>query len=311
MKLDKKSKNIYMKRRLFENIPETPNLDIQITQECILKCPICINSQKLKGTINFVKLKKFLKKAKEFRLIKINGLQIGGGEPFLNNIIKAKTIDLIRFAKKLGLIISVNTNGLMLNEKDFKKLIHYVDIFHFPIDASIPEVQYQIRKNTQIVSKNIENIKILNKLNYDGLIKIATVLTQKNKENIFKMPHLFKTSKIKFHIWRIYQFRCDGIGKTNKDKFSISNSEFRKIIGELKKCYYGDKIAPNPNKGYVDKLFVLPDGKLGIGNIPLKSFSLDNFNEKDFVSRYIDYLKSLEAYLYRRKISYKKIGVIK
>ena len=144
-------------------------------------------------------------------------------------------IDFIKFAKELSLFISLNTNGINLTEYDLETLMDQVDMFHLPVDAATPAIQKVIRGVSSISIQNIKKVKHLNEIRYKGIIKIATVATSKNYDDIFLLPVFFDKHNVKFNIWRIYQFRAHGRGAKNAKTFELSNSLFTGLLENLRK----------------------------------------------------------------------------
>ena len=82
--------------------------------DCNLHCKNCINCSPLanRKDLNFpeIDFEKTCESLKYFRKLGFTEVNISGGEPLLYQ----KIFDLIRFCKRLGLYITVNTNGLLI-----------------------------------------------------------------------------------------------------------------------------------------------------------------------------------------------------
>lgn len=282
----------------FRGCGSSPILDVQITQKCQMQCPMCINSKNINNVaIDFNSLKKFLKKIKKFKRLCISGLAIGGGEPLIE---KKKVFNFIKFAKKLGFFISLNTNGLNFTKKDIFGISPYLDIIHLPLDGSTPQVQFDVRKNRAMFYKNLENIKHFNQCNFKGIVKVATVVTSKNYKDVLDIPELIKKEGLKINLWRLYQYRAEGVGAKVAKELQISEKIFKQVASKATKKKLPFVVAPNYAKEYVDKIFVLPDGRISFGNDLITKFNINNFEEERFINSHSKEIIFLNNYIKNR-----------
>jgi len=170
-------------------------------------------------------------KAKEaIQILKNQGLEainFTGGEPLLR-----KDIDeLIKYAKQLGLITILTTNGILLKEK-LGKIKKYIDFIALPLDSDNSNVHNNMR-NTMAVKDHYKLIfELLDYLhkNYPKIgIKINTVVTKKNKNSIIGIGNLVKGKIVS---WKLSHFIPGAYGKKYQKEFEISNEEFIKVSKE-------------------------------------------------------------------------------
>ncbi|GFO98115.1 putative Fe-S oxidoreductase [groundwater metagenome] len=89
------------------------------------------------GFTEILKARNILEKLQSHGMEKVSFV---GGEPLLYPLIN----DIIRMAKDIGFIVSITTNGSLLNEKSIKCMASYVDW----IGISIDSINESIEKKT-------------------------------------------------------------------------------------------------------------------------------------------------------------------
>lgn len=150
-------------RKKWEELPskkevsEFPlHLDIEITNACNLRCPMCFRRvmKDEEGFMDFDLYKKLVDEGEKYGLSSIN--LAWRGEPLLH----PKIFDMIQYAKEHGVVeIRINTNGTLLNEDRIKKLIKSgIDKVIFSVDGVTKDTYNRIRIGADF-DKVIENIK--------------------------------------------------------------------------------------------------------------------------------------------------------
>jgi radical SAM protein with 4Fe4S-binding SPASM domain len=184
-------------------VEEAPlHLDIEPTNACNLKCPMCprtvlindVNKSKdfKVGSMSFETYKKIIDEASEIGVysVKLNWL----GEPLIHPDI----VNMVRYAKKKGIIdVMLNTNAVLLNEELSRNLIEAgLDKIFFSFDSPFKEKYEKIRIGAKF-ENTLNNIKSLvdirnNMGKTSPLTRVSMVLMDSNRNEYNKFVELFK-----------------------------------------------------------------------------------------------------------------------
>lgn len=194
------------------------NINIEITSKCNFHCKHCGNNS---GIINKKKLTKFeiLSLIHQMYDLGVERLGITGGEPFCDE----NLFSYLEYASKRIPTISIATNGYLINEEkanDLKKL--GVNKFVVSIDGT-EEFHDSFRRTPNAFKKALDTIKILSDRNME--IKVRSVLTKENTQNILDLMEITNNLKIKRH--EILPV-CP-IGRASKDLI-LSSSEYKEFL---------------------------------------------------------------------------------
>ncbi|MBU90188.1 hypothetical protein CMO94_01495 [Candidatus Woesearchaeota archaeon] len=145
---------------------ELPNeIVIEVTRKCNLSCDFCFNKQgeNISGELDKKTIFNILEKISEQG---IKAVRFSGGEPFLRKDLG----ELLRKAKSLGLYVILNTNGLLIKEKEFD-YFNDIDLVLFSFHEtdkystikkllkSLEDYNTQIMFGTIMNKDNISNLK--------------------------------------------------------------------------------------------------------------------------------------------------------
>ncbi|MFA5173807.1 MAG: radical SAM protein [Candidatus Pacearchaeota archaeon] len=151
---------------------------------CNLKCTMCPLTKGLtrkRGVLSFENFKKV------YDEIKVPYLNLTGlGEPLMN----PEIFKIIKYARKRGAMVKLDTNGTLLTSENIKKLIEADPTFiSMSIDAMTKERYEKIRKGANF-DKVIENLKKLigyrNKMKSKTQIHLFYVFQKDNAEDLIK-----------------------------------------------------------------------------------------------------------------------------
>lgn len=178
------------------------HLDIEPTNACNLKCPMCprtvIMNDEAKnksfnvGMMKLEDFKKIIDEAVEIGVysIKLNWL----GEP----LVHPNIVEMVKYAKEKGIEdVMFNTNAAILTEEMSRKLIEAgLDKIFFSFDSPAKEKYESIRIGANF-DDTLNNIKTLMKLRKDmgrtsPLTRVSMVLMEDNKDEYEKFVDLFK-----------------------------------------------------------------------------------------------------------------------
>lgn len=252
--LEKKEKNCFKlligiagyKRLNIEVIEmKKKNLKINfcVSNKCFLNCLGCYNNFSCEKDLKLSKLFAFMKHA---RLNGVTRITFSGGDPFAKKDFKK----ILKYAKKLGFIINIDTVGTTLIKDanifgtDRKismiksvKCLKGINMMGIPIDGSTNEIIETFRYGRENLLE--EQMEIVNKAAlYNIPVCINTVLHRQNFEdlnNIFQLISSFPNIKK----WQIFQFMPIGPkGSLNAKQFYVSDEDFfqvKKRIQEINK----------------------------------------------------------------------------
>ena len=197
-----------------------------ITSNCNENCKFCFRKKCKENSLKQNKeiLDNLLK-------IKIHKLTFSGGEALLyDNLFK-----LVDYAKQNdpSIILSLTSNGKVIDKYLMKKIIQKFDIITFSIDSTKEDINKKIGRGKEHLSKVIE---LLNICNNKIDIKINTVVSKFNiteLENIYEIIKKYNVSRWK--ILRYYPIR-DSI--KYKDEFYIDekvSDNVKNIINNIRR----------------------------------------------------------------------------
>lgn len=188
-----------------------------ITNKCNFKCRHCYSRADVNEELSFDELCTITKKLSEAKVFSVN---FGGGEP----ILRKDLMKIVRFAVDLGLAVSMNSNGFLIDGMMARKLkkagFGKVGI---SIDSPKAEIHDQFRG---IKGSHGNALAALSHLKETGVeTSISSVICRININDINGLIELALSSavsNINFH-----NFKCSGLGFTNKDILDLSPEEWR------------------------------------------------------------------------------------
>lgn len=211
-----------------------------ITKFCNAECKYCFtnavhyNSEITNEELNTNEIVNFLNELIKNEIYKVS---IGGGEPFLKNLVEIikKTSDKMKF--------SITTNGSILNDEFIKLFINKKNIkITISLDSLDNDKSNMIRKNID-VNKVIENIKKL--CEYEEIrdrLSIRTTISAINYKEAYDIIRFCEDNKIKN--LKINSTNEFGRAKENKELI-LPFKDFMSLLGEL--VDYCNKNVKNVN----------------------------------------------------------------
>lgn len=193
-----------------------------ITEKCNEDCKFCFRT--FANDLSFDDNKRIADKLINYGVEKIT---FAGGEPLLYE----NLFPLVEYIKNIrpNIILSITTNGLLVNNKNYEKILKYFDWISFSFDAIDDNYYKKVGRGKKHMKKNLQNLKLFeNKIN----IKINTVV---NKENLNQISEIWDTiSKYNIHRWKIFRYYpINSIAKINCNRFNITNSEFNNLKEDI------------------------------------------------------------------------------
>lgn len=203
----------------------TKSLHWDITKNCNLRCKHCYNAEKYFNEQSDVYIENEMNLEQCIRTVEcFSGAGFGhihflGGEPLASPYI----FDIIKRAKELGMIITINSNACLLTADTQQKLIDLgVDQFAASLDGCTALVNDSIRGNGTF-EKVVSNMKQLNEQTKRYHSSLETVLvftlTKKNLHELILLPSL--AEEIGVNLIALTTFIESGQGQKNHDVFRI------------------------------------------------------------------------------------------
>lgn len=159
-------------------IDEIPTLHIDITNKCNLTCIHCIrNAGKIAE--NELETSEWLKIIDIFTSLFKTHVTVSGGEPLLY----PGFFDIIKRAKEKGLVVTVFTNGTLIDDEIVKKLDGYVDKIQISLDGATEEVNDNIRGKGSF-KKVLEAVRLLYDTNI--VLDMAFTIMPVNLKNFYE-----------------------------------------------------------------------------------------------------------------------------
>jgi len=146
---------------LKKEVSEFPlHLDIENTNACNLKCPMCYRNvmRDKEGFMDFGLYKKIIDEGEEYRLPSVN--LSWRGEPLLH----PEFFEMVKYAKKHGVVdVRINTNGALLNDETIKETIESeIDKVIVSVDGATKGTYESLRKGANFEKVTAEIKKLVN-----------------------------------------------------------------------------------------------------------------------------------------------------
>ncbi|MDH3972670.1 MAG: radical SAM protein [Deltaproteobacteria bacterium] len=203
---------------------------------CNSKCLTCDRWQEKEGReiMPFEREKRLLE---ELAALGTFSVAFSGGEPFL----RKDMCDLIKFAKGLGLTVSLNSNALLIKESLAEKIIDSnLDMIYFSLDGGRAETNDYIRGIKGGFEKTFKAVKLLReKRNEKPKIFINCTV---NNKNVSELPELVRACCEAGVDGITIQpaHSCDEMGFYMPDELKLSHENiplFNRELGKLMRDY--------------------------------------------------------------------------
>ena len=220
------------------NIDNKISVCWDVTSRCNENCRFCYRNTEDKE----LTLKENIKILKNWVDAGAKKITFTGGEPLLYK----NLFQLASFGKKYSrkLKLSLTTNALLLINWDKEKNIYtpnvnlinkiasLFDWISIPLDASSADIESNMTRNPQHFERILFLIDYINS-NYPKLkIKINTLVSKVNYNEIINLFELLREKDIKR--WKLFHFMPSrGDAASNKEQFYISEELFNEVCSRL------------------------------------------------------------------------------
>lgn len=201
-------------------IPSAPvTINWAITNRCNFGCRHCYSRADTSRELDLETVYNLINKISGAKVFSVN---FGGGEPLLRKDI----FEIALFASKLGLVVSMNSNGFLIDRDVAQRLkqsgFQKVGI---SIDSPRQEVHDEFRG---VEGSHRKAIAALMHLKEAGIeTSISSVICRINIndiEGLIEQAISSGAGNINFH-----NFKCSGLGFTNKDDLDLSPEEWKEF----------------------------------------------------------------------------------
>lgn len=206
-----------------------------ITKRCNLRCKHCRSTDYYEGDkgekIKDLTTEEVFNTLKELANNGVNRIHFLGGEPFM----REDMLDIVKYASKLGIVCSINTNGTLITKEVIEKLFDSnVYLLTFSLDGASPETNDRIRGNGvfDLVCKNIKEVDRIRKERKQYLRIISSpVITKVNRYEAKALCYLAKDLGLDSII--ITNLRKKGRAKENIEDLGLTVPEEVDVAEEI------------------------------------------------------------------------------
>jgi radical S-adenosyl methionine domain-containing protein 2 len=164
-----------------------------LTMACNYSCRFCFYKN-MKG--EFMDREKARHILEVLRARGIEKINFAGGEPLLHKDLNC----FLKLAKQVGFVVSIVTNGSLLNENNLREMSEYVDWVGISVDSADEEIEKQLGRG---YGNHVEHVRRMCRLVHEnGMgLKINTTVTRLNYSEDMR-PFISSLSPAR---WKIFQ----------------------------------------------------------------------------------------------------------
>jgi MoaA/NifB/PqqE/SkfB family radical SAM enzyme len=167
-------------------------------------------------------------------------ITLAGGDPLLYSFLP----QLIESAKKCGLLVHLDTNGIGLRctDETVSQVIEPVDLLGLPLDGPRAEIHNRMRSTQSHFELVLDRLDWLAPFMHK--VKINTFVSIKNADAIAEMVPLVKTYGPSR--WSLYQYWPLSLGGIAFGQHFISNDQFSGVVDEIPALIGPVRVEVNP-----------------------------------------------------------------
>lgn len=187
----------------------------------------------------------------------ISQITIGGGDPTMYQEWRG----LVETAKKAGLFVHLDTNGIGLRDRvtDKAALQSYVDLVGIPIDGPNSSIHSLVRGQSKHFDVVLDRIRWLREIGV--AIKINTIVTRVNVAALQETAELVRS--LAPSAWSVYEYWPLAAGGASREKWDEPKERLAEAIADLPR--YVGKTRVEKNLRHVRRLtypIVAHDGEV-------------------------------------------------
>ncbi len=202
------------------------SVELAITFKCQAKCDFCYSDtlyDKNRSNLTVEEIRELWRESRKLGAIHIN---LTGGEPMM----RPDWDEIIRVLTPKSAIVSMVTNGHLLNEKNVIKAkkagLRYLQV---SIDSATPKIHDESRKIAGLFHSALNGVRLAKK--HGIAVSLSTVVTNEYAKNgeLAKVIKLAEQEKV-FVLLNLAAMA----GKWQENKQIVLDAESRKIVSELR-----------------------------------------------------------------------------
>jgi len=241
----------------FENMNnEIKSANIHINRICNYNCGFCFARNLDRSILTPEQWRSRLSYLKKEGVTKLN---LAGGEPTLY----PHFIELCHLAKEMGFIVSIVTNGSMINGEKIEKMMGKVDWIGLSIDSPDNNVEKSVGRQCSSLN-HITNVIEVARLAHEKNIKVKlniTVIRQSWKQDFSELINMINPERVKaFQVLRV-----EGENEDLFDEYSITKDEWEHFKNNHNKIVLrnGEMLVFEGDDDMIDSYLMLdPSGNI-------------------------------------------------
>lgn len=233
-------------------------IDFHITARCSQACPYCWGPRRFRKVVDTGTARLIITRIKQ---IGARRVVLTGGDP----LHRADAVDLIRYAKEIGLETALSTTGDQLTPAILSKVSPFLDLISLPLDGSSEEINART-KHAGHFSAIMRALGWLR--DYPAMdVKVCTPVTRHNLADIPAIARLvedYSQSTRARVFYNVFQAFPRAMFPVEWEKLLVTDEEFGSLKHQI-----GDRI--NIRISYLDHetldnlyVMVFPDGSMVI-----------------------------------------------
>lgn len=157
----------------------------------------------------------------------------GGGDP----LVRHDLLELVTFAKEMGLLVDLQTNAVGLDKHDSDRLFSAIDQLGLSLDSNDAQIHDMVRGRLGNFHETVHALELatLKKLP----VVLRTTLTKQNLGHVDQLAALIKKYET-ICKWSIREFAPLGRGKKHSNKYKLHSSAFeaekKRVLASCKLC---------------------------------------------------------------------------
>lgn len=231
-------------------------VDFHITAKCRQACPYCWGPRRFRNPVDTETAKGIIARIKQSGVRRI---VFTGGDP----LFRQDAVDLIRYAKEVGLETALSTTGDFVTPEILEGLSPYLDLISLPLDGSTEEINSRTKHpgHFSAIMRSLEWLRA-----YPGIdVKVCTPVTRYNLADVPNIARLVEeyshTTQARV-FYNVFQAFPRAMFSVNWEKLVVTDEEFATLRARIGT---GNNIRINfLDHKTLDKLYVMvfPDGSM-------------------------------------------------
>jgi pyruvate-formate lyase-activating enzyme len=231
-------------------------VDFHITAKCRQACPYCWGPRRFRNAVETETARRIIARIKESG---VHRIVFTGGDP----LFRPDAVDLVRYAKQLGLETALSTTGDFVTPEILEGLAPYLDLISLPLDGSTEEINSRTKHpgHFTAIMRSLEWLRA-----YPGIdVKVCTPVT---RHNLADVPNIARLVEEYSHttparvFYNVFQAFPRAMFSVNWEKLVVTDEEFAELRSAVG-THNNIRINYLDHKT-LDKLYVMvfPDGSV-------------------------------------------------